>query len=173
MVTLDRIRTEELGRVITYDNAPLPFTLKQEPVRTTSVYLPKPTVTATVNATAMTTKTVKVLDETGAPLPGANVYFNSTSGTTTDFDGFASLSNADPTKIVTISYMGFNSQSFRLKDLPSAVKLVPGETLGEVIVTAPAPKKGLPKYLIPAIGGVALLLILMSAGNPSPKEVTL
>ena len=136
-----------------------------------------PTATATVTATAIN-RTVKVVDEFGDPLPGAHIYFSQNSGTTTNFDGIASLSG-DGNREVHISYVGFKPAKYLFKSLPSTVKLIMDSELGEVFITAPAKSAAIdskvPKYLFPAIGGIALLLILMSmAGSQSgPKEVTL
>lgn len=126
------------------------------------------------------TRTVKIVDEFGDPLPGAHIYFGQNSGTTTDFNGLASLSGEEDRE-VTISYVGFKSQKFPFGSLPSRVQLTMDSDLGEVIITAPSAAKAaasdsrVPKYLFPAIGGIALLLMLMSLGSPSPepKEITL
>ena len=122
------------------------------------------------------TRTVRVLDDQGTPLPGAHVYFDNSSGTTTNFNGTASITG-EPDREVYVSYIGFSPSGYTLRNLPSTVKLTPGESLDEVVITAPAKAaktdSKVPKYLFPAIGGVALLLILMSMGSPAPKEVTL
>ena len=151
-------------------------------------YLPKPTVepiikpvVKPVNLTGSSpvSRTVRVVDDYGTPLPGAHVYFSQNSGTTTNFNGEASISSEDPNKKVYVSYTGFSPQGFTLKSLPSTVKLTAGETLDEVIIDAPTKTAAgsdskVPKYLFPAIGATALLLILMNAGSPTkPKEVTL
>lgn len=128
------------------------------------------------------TKTVKIVDEYGDPLPGAHIFFDKNNGTTTDFDGFATISSNEGSRELTISFMGFNAQKFRIDQLPSKVRLEPGESLGEVIITSkpkPTPMKTdsqVPKYLFPAIGGLALLLILMQStngGSNAPKKVNL
>ncbi len=134
-------------------------------------------VTLTGNSTAIN-RTVKIVDEFGDPLPGAHVYFDQNSGTTTNFDGIASISG-DGNREIYISYVGFKPAKYHFNTLPSTVKLLMDGDLGEVVITAPAKATAIdsrvPKYLFPAIGGIALLLILMSmAGNESgPKEVTL
>lgn len=144
---------------------------KAEPVQT--VYK-----TTTVNSSAIT-RTVRVVDDYGTPIPGAHVYFDQKTGTTTNFNGEASISADSGNKKVYISYVGFAPQGFTLQNLPSTVKMTAGETLDEVIIDAPkktAAKSDskVPKYLFPAIGATALLLILMNAGSPTkPKEVTL
>ena len=134
-----------------------------------------------IRMTAVSTKTtrkVRVTDDQGTPLPGAHVYFDQNNGTTANFNGEATVSSTDPSRKVYISYVGFEPKGFRLQDLPSSVRLSPGEMLNEVIVDAPAKAaktdSQVPKYLFPAIGGIALLAILMSMGSPAaPKEVTL
>ena len=148
-----------------------------EPVLSTTNYKPvlepvRMTATATV-----VSKKVRVLDDQGTPLPGAHVYFDQNEGTATNFNGEAELSSTDPNRKVYISYVGFEPKAFTLQSLPATVRLSPGETLEEVVIDAPAKAaksdSNVPKYLFPAIGGVALLLILMSMGSPAPKEVTL
>lgn len=114
-----------------------------------------------------TTKTVKVTDEFGTPLPGAHVYFTQNNGTTTDFNGNASLSSNSGAIQTHISYMGFKTQTYPFNALPATVKLQPAaNALNEVVVTAPSGKKEVPKYLFPALGAAALLLIVMSIGSP-------
>ena len=149
------------GRISHEPISPVRHYLKPEPI------IQDP-VMQTFESNSVTHKTIKVTDEQGMPLPGAHVYFDHNSGETTNFDGFASLSSSDADKIVTISYVGFQPQRFPLNDLPSVVQLTPGEILDEVVVTAPG-KDGVPKYLFPAIGGVALLLILMASSGGSSK----
>ena len=141
---------------------------------------PAQPVIQTLNRTSPVSRTVRVVDEYGTPLPGAHVYFDQNDGATTNFNGEASISDEDPNRKVYVSFVGFEPQGFTLQNLPSTVKLTAGETLNEVIIDAPAKKTAagsdskVPKYLFPAIGGVALLLILMNAGSPTPpKEVTL
>ena len=144
-------------------------TTRQPIFRTTSA--PAPTTKITRN--------VRVLDDQGTPIPGAHVYFNQNTGTTTNFNGQASISSTDPNKKVYITFVGFEAQGFRLADLPATVTMKAGETLKEVVITAPSGRKTdskVPKYLFPAIGGIALLAILMSmAGGKgsTPKKVTL
>lgn len=138
---------------------------------------PTTSLTSTAVSTAAINKTVKVVDEFGNPLPGAHIYFTQNSGVTTDFNGIASLSG-DGSKEVTISYVGFKPAKYVFKSLPFTVKLEMDNELGEVLITAPAKAAAtdskVPKYLFPAIGGIAFLLIMMSmAGGSNPKEVTL
>ncbi len=136
----------------------------------------QPKQTLSYSSPEKITRTVRVLDDQGSPLPGAHVYFDQNAGTTTSFNGTASITG-EPDREVYISYMGFSPAGYTLRNLPSTVKLAAGESLDEVIITAPAKAaktdSKVPKYLFPAVGGVALLLILMSMGSPAPKEVTL
>src|SRR5690606_15940517 len=53
-----------------------------------------------------------VTDDTGLPLPGANVIVRGTSrGTQTDFDGYYSIEIL-PGEVLDVSYVGFDSKSF-------------------------------------------------------------
>ena len=52
-----------------------------------------------------------IIDENGTPLSGANILEKSTAnGTQTDFDGNFSLTVANENSILTVSYLGFQTQ---------------------------------------------------------------
>ncbi len=77
-----------------------------------------------------------VSDDTGLPLPGANVIIKGTSnGTQTDFDGNYSI-NAQVGQILTYSYVGFKTKEVKIKNAGEInVSLKPSATLDEVVVT--------------------------------------
>ncbi|MCG2418923.1 TonB-dependent receptor plug domain-containing protein [Aequorivita sp. F47161] len=75
-----------------------------------------------------------VTDDTGLPLPGANVIVRGTSrGTQTDFDGYYSLEVA-PGEVLDINYVGFDSNSFIVSSGEYNVSLEAGAVLDEVVV---------------------------------------
>jgi Ca-activated chloride channel family protein len=82
------------------------------------------------------TITGKVTDDTGLPLPGANVIVKKTStGTQTDFDGKYSI-NAQIGQYLTFSYVGFNTKEVKVKKAGEInVSLEGSSALEEVVVT--------------------------------------
>lgn len=92
-----------------------------------------------VQLTFAQTKTVTgtVTDDSGLPLPGANVLVKGTdSGTQTDFDGNYSI-EAEANQQLEFSYIGFQTKTFRVGDKTQInVQLSPGEALDEVFVVA-------------------------------------
>ncbi|MCG2418454.1 SusC/RagA family TonB-linked outer membrane protein [Aequorivita sp. F47161] len=82
------------------------------------------------------TITGTVTDETGLPLPGANVIIKGTStGTQSDFDGNYSIS-ANVGQTLTFSYVGFDTKEVKVGAQNKIdVNLQPGESLSEVVVT--------------------------------------
>lgn len=64
-----------------------------------------------VDVAAQATLKGKVVDETGQPLPGANVFVKgTTTGTITDFDGMFSLGNIQAgTQTIGVSFMGYST----------------------------------------------------------------
>lgn len=126
----------------------------------------------TTGASTITRQTM-VVDEFGNPLQRAHVYFSQNNGTTTNAKGIAFLTGS-PGQTVTISYVGMGTKQFSLENLPPKITLImQANQMDEVVVTSKK-KKETPKYLWPAIGGVAALLILMSIGSENePKKVTL
>ncbi|MBG43895.1 MAG: SusC/RagA family TonB-linked outer membrane protein, partial [Aequorivita sp.] len=82
------------------------------------------------------TITGTVTDDTGLPLPGANVIIKGTStGTQSDFDGNYTIS-ANVGQTLTFSYVGFDTKEVKVGAQNSIdVTLQPGESLNEVVVT--------------------------------------
>jgi TonB-linked SusC/RagA family outer membrane protein len=82
------------------------------------------------------TITGTVTDDTGLPLPGANVIIKGTStGTQSDFDGNYSIS-ASVGQTLTFSYVGFDTKEVKVGTQNRIdITLLPGESLGEVVVT--------------------------------------
>jgi len=132
----------------------------------------QPRTDVQITGTNSITKQTKVVDEFGNPLEKAHVYFSQNKGTTTNANGIAFLTG-NPSQTVSISYVGMGTKQFSLETLPPKITLImQANQMDEVVVTSK--KKETPKYLWPAIGGVAALLILMSIGSENePKKVTL
>ena len=78
-----------------------------------------------------------VTDESGVPLPGANVIIEGTSiGVSTDFDGNFSI-QADQGQVIQFSYIGYTAQSVTVESQDSInISLQPDNQLEEVIVTS-------------------------------------
>ncbi|WP_370479777.1 TonB-dependent receptor [Tamlana flava] len=80
----------------------------------------------------------KIVDESGVPLPGANVFVQNTQiGTVTDFDGEFSLDVPSDDVILVISYIGYQVKEVALngRTYIDVVLVESSETLDEVIVT--------------------------------------
>lgn len=77
-----------------------------------------------------------VTDDTGLPLPGANIIIKETSdGTQTDFDGRYSI-NAQIGQKLVFSYVGFETKEVRVKNHNIInVSMKPSAVLDEVVVT--------------------------------------
>lgn len=82
------------------------------------------------------TITGTVTDDTGLPLPGANVIIKGTStGTQSDFDGNYSI-NANVGQTLTFSYVGFDTKEVKVGNQNTiSISLNPGSALEEVVVT--------------------------------------
>jgi len=78
-----------------------------------------------------------VLDESGAPLPGANIVVNGTSnGTQTDFDGHFSLDVQNGQELA-VSYIGFKPEVLPIYSSVMNIRLDEDmQALDEVVVTA-------------------------------------
>jgi TonB-dependent SusC/RagA subfamily outer membrane receptor len=78
-----------------------------------------------------------VIDESGMPLPGANIVIKGTgTGTVTDFDGLYSL-NASSRNTLVFSYVGYNTQEIVVGTHKNInVILEPSEALEEVAIAA-------------------------------------
>ena len=73
----------------------------------------------------------------GQPLPGVNVILkNTTTGTSTDFDGNFTLNNIAVNSVVVISYLGFVTQEITItNDQPLSIALAEdSESLDEVVL---------------------------------------
>ncbi|MDA9187833.1 carboxypeptidase-like regulatory domain-containing protein, partial [Flavobacteriaceae bacterium] len=81
--------------------------------------------------------TGNVTDESGVPLPGANVLIEGTStGVSTDFDGNFQI-QAEAGQVLQISYIGYTTLNVTLADQDTInVSLQPSNELEEVIVTS-------------------------------------
>ncbi len=80
-----------------------------------------------------------VVDESGSPLPGANVVEQGTlNGTQSDFDGNFSLEVSNANAVLEVSYIGFDTQQVSLsgRSTLSVVLSESAEALAEVVVTA-------------------------------------
>ena len=92
------------------------------------------TLTSEVEKFGMVTGTV--LDETGAPLPGASILVKgTTTGTITDLDGKFSIDVASDAVLV-ISYLGYNSEEVSVNGLTTlSIQLEPDSSeLNEIVV---------------------------------------
>ncbi len=75
-----------------------------------------------------------VLDDEGAPLPGASVVVKgTTTGATTDFDGNFSI-NAEVGDTLVISYIGFESKEITAEAGEMSIELSSGVALSEVVI---------------------------------------
>lgn len=83
-----------------------------------------------------------VKDNTGVPIPGANVSIvGSNTGTITDFDGnFSFSSDLTGSRTVQISYIGYKThlEAVELNASPISLQIVlqEGNSLDEVVLTA-------------------------------------
>ncbi len=91
-------------------------------------------------ATMMAQRTISgtVTDDTGAPLPFANVYVEGTTvGTTTDIDGNYTLKVPEGATTLKVSYTGYGDMSLDLTDSNTLdFAISEGVTLDNVVVTA-------------------------------------
>ncbi|MAB47116.1 MAG: hypothetical protein CMC05_00615 [Flavobacteriaceae bacterium] len=89
---------------------------------------------------AQTTVKGKIIDDTGLPLPGANiVVVGTSSGTVSDFDGNYTLSvDQNPPFSIRISYAGFEAQTIEITSDGQTVDvtLKEGNSLDEVVISA-------------------------------------
>jgi hypothetical protein len=89
---------------------------------------------------AQTTIKGKITDNTGLPLPGANIIVVDTStGTVTDFDGNYTLTvDQEPPFSIRVSYTGFETQTFEVttNNQTVDVSLKEGNELDEVVISA-------------------------------------
>ncbi|MDP5081994.1 MAG: carboxypeptidase-like regulatory domain-containing protein, partial [Winogradskyella sp.] len=89
---------------------------------------------------AQTTIKGKITDNTGLPLPGANiVVVGTSSGTVSDFDGAYALTvNQDLPFSIRVSYTGFETQTIEVTTANQIVDvtLKEGSALDEVVISA-------------------------------------
>ena len=89
---------------------------------------------------AQTTVKGNVTDNSGQPLPGANIIVvGTTTGTITDFDGNFTLNyNQNPPFTIQVSSVGFESKTEQITTNPQTVNivLVEGTSLDEVVISA-------------------------------------
>ncbi|HSP83370.1 MAG TPA: SusC/RagA family TonB-linked outer membrane protein, partial [Gillisia sp.] len=81
----------------------------------------------------------KVLDEEGLPLPGATIIVQgTTNGVQSDFDGNFSIRISQPSVVLEISFMGYETQEIRVNDTEFLEVILSQDvnTLNEVVVTA-------------------------------------
>ena len=124
------------------------------------------TETETVAKTVLATKTIKVVDDAGTPLPGAHIYDSAGNGSTTDVNGVATIT--ETVGNINISFLGFKTLSYPFSAIPEVVQMQSAKTeLDPVIVTAK--KKS---YFWPAVGIATAIGLALATGN-QPQEVTL
>ncbi|WP_179339339.1 TonB-dependent receptor [Winogradskyella ludwigii] len=89
---------------------------------------------------AQTTINGKIIDNTGLPLPGANIVVVGTStGTVSDFDGNYTLTvDQQPPFSIRISYTGFETQTIEITTNNQTVNITleEGNSLDEVVISA-------------------------------------
>ncbi|MFS4466735.1 SusC/RagA family TonB-linked outer membrane protein [Maribacter sp. 2210JD10-5] len=86
-----------------------------------------------------TTVSGTISDDSGAPLPGANVVEKGTSnGTATDFDGNYSITVSSPSAVLVISSLGYATKEVAVNGQSTINEFLDedAESLDEVIVTA-------------------------------------
>src|SRR5690606_27951193 len=88
---------------------------------------------------AQTTVKGTVSDNSGQPLPGANIIIDgTTTGTISDFDGNYTLTyNQAPPFKITVSSVGFESKTQEVTTSPQTLNfvLMEGTSLDEVVVS--------------------------------------
>lgn len=89
---------------------------------------------------AQTTIKGKITDNTGLPLPGANiVVVGTSSGTVSDFDGNYTLTvDQEPPLSIRVTYTGFQEQTIEIttNNQTIDVTLIEGNALDEVVISA-------------------------------------
>ena len=80
-----------------------------------------------------------VIDDKGEPLIGVNIQVKGTNkGTTTDFDGNFTLSDADPNATLVFSYVGYQTQEVKIDSQTTLEVVMKSDAFGldEIVVTA-------------------------------------
>lgn len=127
-----------LGRI--FQNTNTTFNLNDRRVylvRRTSTPLPIPMEEASLQSIPQSTVSGTITDETGQPLPGANIIEKgTTNGTQSDFDGNFSINVSDQNAILVITYIGFSTQEVVVGDQTRIdVRLKPDASeLDEIVV---------------------------------------
>ena len=89
---------------------------------------------------AQTTVKGKVTDNTGQPLPGANIIIEgTTTGTSSDFDGnYTIVTDVAPPFNLLISYTGFETQTIAVTSNNQTVnvEMIEGNELDEIVISA-------------------------------------
>ncbi len=89
---------------------------------------------------AQTTIKGKIMDNTGLPLPGANiVVVGTSSGTVSDFDGNYTITvDREPPLSIRITYTGFQEQIIEVttNDQTVDVTMIEGNELDEIVISA-------------------------------------
>ena len=94
-------------------------------------------IITTFNLNAQKAVTGSVQDSDGNPLPGATIIEDGTNnGTVTDFDGNFSITTENNDSKLTISFIGYKTESFEITDLNilDAVLQIDSASLEEVLV---------------------------------------
>lgn len=87
-------------------------------------------------AFAQKTITGTVKDTSGEPMIGVSVMINGTTGAVTDMDGRFSISNATPSDVLKITYVGYQEQSIKVGESTSfnIVMREDAQSLDELVV---------------------------------------
>lgn len=85
---------------------------------------------------AQKTITGKVVDSNGEPIIGASIVAGQGNGTVTDFEGQFTLTNVTPQTVLSISYIGYQTQSIKVGEQStiSVVMKEDSEMLEELVV---------------------------------------
>lgn len=149
-------------RIVTLDNEQLIFEIKNHDIKILRLGNSSKTIDVLLNSyqeyesftlgkiAAVPDKTIKqdslvfttkgtVADDTGLPLPGANVIIKGTSkGTQTDFDGNYKI-ETKPNDVLIFSYVGFETKELTVSNVANKIDVeLEADTalMGEVVVTA-------------------------------------
>ncbi|MEO1013359.1 MAG: TonB-dependent receptor, partial [Bacteroidota bacterium] len=149
--TIDRV----LKRI--FKNQNIGFKVLDKQIVLSSVKT-KPPVPETIVQEWSVTGTV--LDNEGAPLPGASIVEKgTTNGTQTDFDGNFSIDVTDENAILTISYLGFLT-----KDVP-----VEGQT--DLTITMKEDAAGLDEVIVVGYGTQSRAKVTTAVSQVKGKEL--
>ncbi len=103
---------------------------------------------AMARVSAQNTSTARVVDETtDDALPLASVYISASRYTITNQEGDFSI-QADPSDMLRISYVGYNTKNVKASDLGSKVELKPYARMLQEVTVTPIDVVGLLKKLV-------------------------